>query len=341
MTTKTLLAATSALLLAACGGSTPGADGRVFIQADLASLSFETDLVVTVEANPAKVTTQLAYDIDSGSFKGAMGLPAGLQVLTVQALADRDGDGQTEVVAAGSAETTIAESQVSSVVVLLMDLTPPPPVPDHRPIITSAGLSNANPLPGESISAWVSAVDVDEDPMTYLWEVECNAGSVTIADPTAATTTITVDAAATCSIAASVMANGKTTTARMNVQVGGSGLADVTISLVSAPVVGQVYINDPASGYVCSVDRDADEGTCADPIAMGAVVDVFVALDADSDGALSALTTCGGEVTLVGGGLGVAQYTWQLPQVSGVCMVTATMTRQGRTDALPVAMLLQ
>jgi len=341
MTTKTLLATAFALLLAACGGAPAPSGGRVSIQADLSALAAQSSVVVKVDVSPAGVSTELAFDAETGRFSGSMSLPPGLQTLTVQALSDIDDDGELEVVAVGSGQASVTENQTASVVVVLMDLTPPPPVPDHRPIITSAGVSNANPQPGESVSIWVSAVDVDEDPMTYYWSVNCNAGAVVIADSAAAATTFTVDAAATCSVNATVSANGKNTSVSMAVQVGGSGQADVTISFAAAPVVTQVFINDPATGFVCGIDRSDDEGTCADPLAIGALVDVNLSLDDGSDGAQTSLDVCGGLVTLWEAGPGMAHYTWQVPPSSGVCVVTAMVVRDGYMDAFPVAMLLQ
>jgi len=341
MTTKTLLATTFALLLAACGGAATKADGRVAIQADISSLATLGAVVVQVDASPAGVSVELAYDAVSGRFTGSMSLPAGLQTLTVQALSDIDDDGEMEVVAVGSSEAEVTENQTASVVVVLVDLTAPLPVPDHRPIITSAGVSNANPTPGEAVSVWVSAVDVDEDPMTYHWSVDCNAGTAALADPASPATTFTVDAAATCSVTATVTANGKTVSASMAVQVGGPGQADVTITFAAPPVVAHVLMTDPASTFVCDIDRAGDEATCADPLARGAVVDINLVLDAGSDGAQASIDACGGVVTRHETALGAAHFTWEVPDASGVCMVTGYLTRDGATDAFPIAVLLQ
>lgn len=341
MTTKTLLAASFALLLAACGGTASNTGGRVAIQADLSGMATQGGLVVKVDASPAGLTTELAFDAETGRFAGSMSLPAGLQTLSVQALSDINADGELEVVALGSGQASVAENQTASVVVVLMDLTPPPPVPDHRPIITSAGVSNANPQPGETVSIWVSAVDVDEDPMTYFWSVNCNAGAVVIADPTAASTTFTVDAAATCSVNATVSANGKDTSASMAVQVGGSGQADVTISFAAPPVVTQVFIDDPANGFVCNIHRDDDEATCAASLTLGAAAEISLTLDEGSDGAQASLDVCGGLVTRLESGQSAARFAWQVPLASGVCVVTGMVVRDGYMDSFPVAVLLQ
>lgn len=340
MTTKTLLAATFALLLAACGATT-SSGGRVSIQADLTSMATQGSVVVKVSASPAGTSSDLTFDAETGRYAGSMSLPPGLQTLTVEALSDTDDDGELEVVAIGSGQASVVENQTASVVVVLMDLTPPPPVPDHRPIVTSAGVSNANPAPGETVSVWVSAVDVDEDPITFLWTVNCNSGSATIADPTAASTTFTVDTAATCSVNASASANGKTVWVNMAVQVGGSGQADVTISFATPPVIAQVYVLDTTSTFACAIDRTGDEATCADPLAMGAVADIYLTLDAASDGSQASVDVCGGLVTTVYQGPGLAHFTWQVPQASGVCVVTGMTVRDGYMDAFPVAMLLQ
>lgn len=341
MTTKTLIAATFALLLAACGGSATSAGGRVALQADLSTLALQSTVVVEVDAAPAGISAELTLDPETGRFSGSLVLPAGLQTLTVRALSDVNNDGSLEIVAVGSGQASVAENQTASVVVVLMDLTPPPPVPDHRPIITSAGVSNSNPAAGEVVSVWVSAVDVDEDPMTYAWTVTCNAGEVSIADPAAAATTFTVSAAATCSVSATVSANGKSISANMAVRVGGAGQADVTISFAAPPVVTQVFINDPASGFVCGIDRDDTEATCADPLSKGAVADIFLALDEGSDGSQASVDVCGGLVTRLEAGPGIAHFTWEVPQASGVCLVTGIAARDGYMDAFPVAMLLQ
>jgi hypothetical protein len=177
--------------------------------------------------------------------------------------------------------------------------------------------------------------------MTYHWSVGCNTGVATVADPAAAATTFTVDTAATCTVRASVMANGKSVSATMAVQVGGVGQADVLITFVPPPVVTQVLISELASGFACSIDRTGDEATCADPLAMGALAEVYLTLGEDGDGAESSLDACGGLVTLVEAGPGFARYTWEAPQASGICMVTGRISRSGHADAFPVALLLQ
>jgi len=339
MTTKTLIASTFALLLAACGSAASSPGGRVAIQADLSSLAARSSMVVTVEANPASVITQLAFDAETGHYTGNIELPAGLQFLTVAAQSDTDGDGVQELVAFGSAEVTVSENQTSAVMVLLVDLSPPPPVPDHSPIITSAGLSNRNPLPGEPISVWVSAVDVDEDLLTYRWDVGCNAGTVTVDDPFAATTTITVDAAATCTVSVSVFAAGKQVWASMRLQVGSAGAASIEIGIASAPVVTQVTAYEIATSWACTVDRAGDEATCPDALGIGAIVHVVVTLDAESDGSDSLLDACGTTLAPSDSGPGTAHFVWNVSGDPGVCLLTASVTRNGRTDSLPVALL--
>jgi hypothetical protein len=296
---------------------------------------------VKVAESPAGSTTELAYDAETGRFSGSMSLPAGLQTLTVQALSDVNEDGELEIVAVGSGQATVAEGQTASVVVVLMDLTPPPPVPDHRPIITAAGVSNANPQPGEEVSVWVSAVDVDEDPMTYLWTINCNAGAAVIADAAAASTTFTVDTAATCWVSATVSANGKSVNAGMAVQVGGSGQADVTISFAAPPVVNNVFLNEGLSGFTCDIARTGDEATCQDPLGLGTTTEIYLELDPGTDGSQTSIDVCGGQVIRRETFPGVAHYTWEVPQVSGVCVVTASAVRDGYMDSLPVALLLQ
>lgn len=340
MTTKTLLATAFALLLAACG-ATSTHEGRVSIQADVAALAAQAPVVVTVSASPARVSVELAYDAETGRFVGSMALPAGPQTLSAQALSDVNGDGELEVIAMGSADTTVAENQNAAVVLVLLDLTTPPPVPDHRPIITSAGVSNSNPMAGESVYVWVSAVDVDEDPITYLWTVDCNSGEATISDPTAPATTFSVNAAGTCTVRAAVTANGKTVNANFPMQIGASGLADVTITFAAPPVVSQVFITELATGYYCAIDRMGDEATCADPLALGVTTEVTLFLGEGGDGSDASLDACGGVVTPIESGPGFARFAWEAPQASGICMVTGRVTRAGFTDALPVALLIQ
>jgi acylphosphatase len=340
MTTRTLLATTVALLLAACGGAAPTPGGKISIQADLSAMAATRAVLVTVDAQPAKVTAELALDAETGHFVGSIDLPAGPQALTVQAWLDNDGDGTLEVVAAGSAEAVVTMDQVASVLVVLLDMSPPPPVPDHAPILTSAGLSNRRPLVNEAVSLWVSAVDVDEDPIAYLWEASCNAGTATFGDPTAAATTVSVDEAATCTISVSVSANGKQVGAQLSLLVGGSGAATLDIEFYTVPVVTRVAITEVATSYDCTIDRYGSEATCPVALGIGAVAEVFLTLDDQSDGMTTTLDACGTPITLVDSGPGMARFVWTVQEPAGVCVVTASVSRNGRTDSLPVAVLL-
>jgi hypothetical protein len=297
---------------------------------------------VTVSATAAGVSGDLTYDAASDQYVGALVLPAGEQPLLVEAWADANLDGVLELVARGTATTTVVEGQTAAIMVRLVDLSPPPPVPDHAPIITSFQIGSTNPSPGQEVAVSVTAVDVDGDAMTYNWWVSCNAGVATVQDSAAAATTFSVDAPALCTVFVEVAANSLADFARAPVQVGGPGQADVNITFVERPVITRVTLVQASSGLTCAIDRSGSDATCADPVGRTTLVDVFVAVDASSSpGDVWLHTNCGGALAVVSADVGPAHFTWEAPPSSGVCVVTAELLRDGIQDSFPVAVLVQ
>ncbi len=339
MNRTTLLAAAFALLTAACGGRAPTAPSGITIQADLSEAAVASVAMVTVYVTPAEVHADLALDAATGRFSGTVQLPAGPQTLSVEAWADVDQDGLLDVVASGSADALIVEGQTASVLVRLIEAAPPPPAPDHAPLILSFGVANANPAAGVPVAVWASAWDADNDPISFTWSATCNVGTPSFGDPASPSTTFSVDEPATCELSVAASANGKVVNATMSLVVGSPGSSLVEIEFVSAPHVASVTLGTPA-GYACSIDRFGNEATCADALAVNTAVEVLVALDAASDGAETQLVTCGGTATLLESGPGLARFSWTTPATTGPCVLSASTSRDGRTDALPVALLL-
>jgi hypothetical protein len=341
MTTRTLLAASFAVLVAACGSTAGAPDSRVAIHAAFA-VSQASVTRVTVTATAAGVSGELFYSASTDQYVGALLLPAGEQPLVVEAWADANLDGVEELVARGTATTTVVEGQTATIMVRLVDLSPPPPVPDHAPIITSFQIGNSNPAPGEQVALSVTAVDVDGDAMSYEWWVSCNAGVVTLLDSAAASTSFSVDAPGLCTVTVSVTANALADTAQAPVPIGAPGEADVNITFVERPVITQVTLVQASSGFTCAIDRLGSDATCADPVGRTTLVDVFVAVDASSSPADVWLhTSCGGALAVVSADVGPAHFTWEAPPSPGVCVVTAELMRDGVQDGFPVAVLVQ
>jgi hypothetical protein len=327
------LLALAALATAACGGAPaePAAAGRVVLSINGGPAMFAVT-TVTVSVAPAGVTADLTLDQPTGAFTGTLSVPAGAQVITARAFAG------AVLVAEGSASVTITGGETMTVAITVLDVTGPEPTPDHAPILTALTASTATLEVGQPLALDATAVDVDDDPITFTWSAS-PVGCATLSPATstsngAASTTATAAIAGPCTLAVVASSQGLTDSLSTTVEVILPIVIDGTF--VPQPVLGAFEFLAPMTAAVLRTDVDA---TVRQPWTAGAPVSVRLTWDATPWLARSVATLadgCGGTVTSTAATATSETFEWT-PTGGPVCLLTASLERQGLIDAFAVA----
>jgi len=199
-----------ALWLCACH-HTPVADGG-FVQVTVtAQTSGALITRVSVTVTPANVPVDLTRDT-GGTFSGTLSAPAGSQTVTATVFA-----GTTQV-GSGSGSTVVVAGQTVPLSITVSDGTGPAPGPDHSPAITALTQSSGSVLLGGQVSLSATAVDADNDAITYAWSA-APTGCGTFTAPASASTTLTATAVGTCTVTITATAKGKSDSKSASIQV--------------------------------------------------------------------------------------------------------------------------
>src|SRR5262249_7256924 len=117
---------------------------------------------VSVAIAPANVVGDLTRD-PAGTFSGTLAVPPGSQTVTATAFA-----GAAQV-GSGAGSAVVVAGQTVQVSITVPDGTGPAPGPDHSPVITVLTQSSGSVMLGGQVSLSATAVDADNDPLTYAW----------------------------------------------------------------------------------------------------------------------------------------------------------------------------
>ena len=199
-----------ALWLCACH-HTPVADGG-FVQVTVIAQTSGAQITrVSVTVTPANVPVDLTPDT-GGTFSGTLSAPAGSQTVTATVFA-----GTTQV-GSGSGSTVVVAGQTVPLSITVSDGTGPAPGPDHSPAITALTQSSGSVLLGGQVSLSATAVDADNDAITYAWSA-APTGCGTFTAPASASTTLTATAVGTCTVTITATAKGKSDSKSASIQV--------------------------------------------------------------------------------------------------------------------------
>ena len=344
----TLLISTAVAVLAGCSGArVDGEVGRVSIT--IARLAAQSQIEeVRLTANPGGYSTLLVWDGTTAQFLGSMSLPPGEYTLTADATGDTNGDNVQELLASGTATATIVAGQTTVVFMRIWDMTGPPPVPDHGPVITSVTISNASGVVNQPLTFSVSAVDVDGDALTYAWsETYCSSGvPSTFSDPTSAVTNWTPAAEGYCHVRVDATSNGLTDSAYFLMQVpSGLGTVQVGVTFFPYPTIMNIQIRGEGPMYPLNVGRGDTNATVWNDVAPGQSLQFVQTTNLSSNffhhPSTNLTDDCGGTP---GQATQVGPYewgaTWVAPAAPAVCIVSATITvdSTGQSDTFPVVL---
>jgi hypothetical protein len=198
-------------------------EGGIEVQVEAQALSIYEVARIEVAVQPAGVSRNLVYDTDTGRFTGFLVLPPGLQHLKATAFS---GPPRLEPVGVGEAAVAVLPGASAVASLVLYDSTPMPQAGNSAPVIRFVAADKTQLTPGEVVTVRSEAVDIDGDPLTYLWTDDCGGR---FADPTRAVTTWVKNSTAACTLKVSASAMGAAATETLDLMV--SAAADGTVTL--------------------------------------------------------------------------------------------------------------
>jgi hypothetical protein len=325
-----------ALLATACGANdSAGTDvGAVRVRVEAASGGPELTRI-HLSIAPSGAEGDLTLDAQSGEWGGTFTVVTGAKTVTATAYAGED------VVGTTSADVTVQQHRTVAVAIMILDATTRPGGADHGPIVGSVVASNSSPEANDEITVTASAVDPDGHAVAYTWTDSC--GGV-FADASAATTSWHSAEVESCTITARATANGLSHELSVPVATQPpTGAVAVSVEFVPAPYVASLALTGGELSPSCTVARTATDASCRPALTAGTVLTAAVSFDRmpAGSGATVALTSdCGGATAtpVVDLEMGTASFTWTAPPATSACLVTATVSRAGLTDALTVGL---
>jgi hypothetical protein len=120
---------------------------------------------------------------------------------------------------------------------------------------------------------------------------------------------------------------------------GTTGAVNVSGVFIPNPRVNRILLPTNSS-TVCSVYQGGNDGSCRQTVFPTQPLDAYVefsSLPLDADVNVTIADDCGGTaggVYLDGGG---AYFNWTAPSTEAVCLLTATLTRDGLQDSMSIA----
>lgn len=319
-----------ALSVVACGAQQQV--GHVLVVAQAATAGPQiTRVTVTIAG---VIQQDLAVDPQEPTrFFGAIVVPVGTHTVRADAFA-----GSTPV-GSGSAVVTVTKGVQLQAQIAILDTTGPAPGPDHSPVITSLVAPLALQVDDQSpLSA--TATDADNDAMTFSWQAS-PAGCGTFGTPAASSTSFTARFVGACAVTFTATANGKSGSRSAQIQIGPAmGEINVTVQYVPQPVISTISFFDGQSP-VATVTRTSPDATIRAAFHKGRPYTVTFSFDAWPTGSATLLDSCGGAIVQPNfvPGVGSATATWTPTVDTGVCNLTARVTRDALADSLFVVVL--
>lgn len=291
---------------------------------------------VTVSTTLAPGTSELKADAGNpGRFTGTIVVPVGAQTVTAEAF-----NGTTRV-GSGSAPVTVTKGAQLQAQITILDATGPAPGPDHSPVVTSL-VTPASAEVGDNVPLTATAVDADGDAVSFSWDASLP-GCGTFAPPTASPTVFTALLVGTCSVTVTATANGKTASKSASIRIDpATGSIGITVDYVPQPVIRSISFSTSA-GTIATIRRDASDATIRADFHKGTPYTVTISFDPWPTGTVALVDSCGGTIqpeplNFVANAT-TATATWTPTVSAGVCLVTATVTRETLSDSLFVVVL--
>jgi hypothetical protein len=321
------------LLAVACGAvEQPAGQIQVIAQAQTASGQIARVVVASTLA-PAPI--ELTRDpTNPDRFTGNLSLPVGAQRLTADAF-----DASSRHVGAGTADVTVTKRAQLTAQITILDGTGAAPGPDHSPVVTSL-VTPVSAMVGDAPTLTGAAMDADGDTLGYSWSA-LPLGCGTFASPTATSTTFTAQLLGTCAVTFTATAGGKSASKSADIRIDpATGNVDVTVDYVPQPVIGSISFSSNGSTIV-TVTRDGPDATIRAAFHKGTPYTVTVSFDPWPTGTIALADTCSGTIQPPGfvPNSPTATATWTPTVNSGVCILTATLSRNGLSDSLFVVVL--
>ncbi len=251
------------------------------------------------------------------------------------------GGARAVIVATASVQVAVLEARTTAVLVRVMDVTGPPALPDHAPIIVAVTAAPAPVVVGRAVALTVLAVDVDGDPPTYAWTQTCERTNGVFSAPESANTSWTPAAEGACTIRVDVAANGLVDAATVDVRAitGPSGGITINAEFVPNPYVSEVEVS--GGGSVSHIYRSANDATVPFDAVPGANLVISLHVANGPAKSISLSDDCGGNAVPMYSGPSSATFDWTAPALPGVCVISATVSADGLTDAFPIALLVR
>jgi hypothetical protein len=316
-----------------CGSSQPP-QGQISVLAQ-SQISAGQVSRVAVNVTPAGVTFDLTVDpLDPTRFTGTVSVPVGTQTVTATAFA-----GSTPV-GTGTALVTVTKGAHMQALITILDATGPLPGPDHSPVVTSL-VTPASVQVGDQPTLTATALDPDGDAMTFSWSASPS-GCGTFGAPSALSTSFTAKTIGPCTVSFTVTANAKSDSKNAQILIVlATGFIDVTVQFVPQPVISSIALFS-GSTQVAIVNRTGGgDGTIRAPFHKGTPYTVVLSFDAWPTGTITLSDSCGGTITepVFVPNATTASGTWTPTVDSGVCNLTATLTRGTLIDAFFIVVL--
>ena len=332
---------------ASSGRKEQGGVASIHVSANVASSDLTS---ITIEIQPADITTDLTYNPTDGSFGGSIEVPAGSQTFTARAYV-----GLTLVGISTPVTVVMTASKTTLIQIVILDSTGPAPQPDHGPIITSFTVSNSAPIIGDILTLTVAATDVDGDTISYLWTQSAECGG-SFSAPTNPSTTWTAAQAGPCTLSVTTTSKALSDSRSVMLTVA-SNLATAQIEgfFVSMPEVSTINVYNPINAHDnCYASRSGLNGDCLNllgaPYSMlprrdyEVAVSIKVGPHRDPNLVFGLTDNCTGigvvstSVFQDNGDYIGARFTWSAPSGSSMCELRASVRNYGLTDEFMTAL---
>lgn len=302
------------LAIAAChtGAKEPLATGGLAeIRADVGR---DAQDITRVTVETATVSLELVANPDTGTFDGALLLPAGEQSLIARAFSDATQIGVSQPII-----VTVQAGVITRVQIRILDTRDPASV--YGPILDSLVYPTSVEA-GASATFTISVVAPGGDAITYDWTSDCQGASFSSRHD--ATTAWSNATPGPCQIAVTASSNGISIQEAFSIVVfpveTATGAVDTTGVFVAAPVL---HIDLP--GLHCFVSP-GNNASCPDTIASPDTTAYQISViswGTSTPGSLVVSDNCAGSFSALRPHLDVLTGMWLPPPPRGLCTITA------------------